>query len=117
MDQKVWSRAISDSAGLEAFHRDHRKDYMWGERTDAFVITCSGDADVQAIRSVYKRIRKGKLDEEALNERYCSNDTVPCVTMSHLVVEKGENELIDASWGVTGPGPVQRDEDTSSFVA
>jgi len=116
MDQQVWSRAISDSSGLEAYYRANRKQYMWGERTDAYIVSCSEGVDVTGVRSAHKKIRKGKLDQEALNEMYCSNDTVPCIRISHLVVEKGENELIDASWGISGPGPVQTDNGTSSFV-
>jgi peptidyl-prolyl cis-trans isomerase SurA len=116
MDQQVWSRAISDTAGLEAYHRAHRKSYMWGERADAYLITCSEGADLPGIRSVHKKIRKGKLDQEELNARFCSNDTIPCIKLTRLLVEKGENELIDASWGGSVPGPVQEEDGQSRFV-
>jgi peptidyl-prolyl cis-trans isomerase SurA len=116
MDQQVWSRAISDTAGLEAYHRANRKAYMWKERTDAYVVTCSQGADVPGVRNVYKKIRKDKLDQENLNASFCNNDTVPCISLNHHVVEKGENELIDASWGISGLGPVHEDDGKSSFV-
>lgn len=116
MDQQVWSRAISDTTGLEDFHRAHRKSYMWGERADAYVISCSEGTHISGVRSAYKKIRKGRLDQQALNEKYCNNDTIPCISMTHLVVEKGENELIDASWGISGPGPVQEEGGISTFV-
>jgi peptidyl-prolyl cis-trans isomerase SurA len=116
MDQQVWSRAISDTSGLEAYHRAHRKEYMWGERTDAYVISCGEGANVAGIRSDYKKIRKGKMDQETLNARYCNSDTVPCINLSRLLVEKGENELVDASWGLSGPGTVQEVEGKRSFV-
>ena len=116
MDQKVWSMAIEDTAGLETFYKEHRKSYMWEERTDAFVITCSEGANVSGIRSAHKKISKGKLDQEALNAKYCSSDTIPCITLTHYLVEKGENEMIDAQNGVSGPGPVIDNEETSTFV-
>jgi peptidyl-prolyl cis-trans isomerase SurA len=116
MDQQVWSKAITDTAGLEAYHKVHRKSYMWGERTDAFIVTCSEGADVSGVRSAYKKIRKGKLDQNDLNASYCSNDTIPCISLTHYLVEKGENELIDASSGVSGPGPVHEENGNSSFV-
>ena len=89
---------------------------MWEERTDAFVITCSEGANVSEIRSAHKKISKGKLDQEALNAKYCSSDTIPCITLTHYLVEKGENEMIDAQNGVSGPGPVIDNEETSTFV-
>ena len=62
MDQKVWSRAVADTTGLEAFHKDHEKDYMWGERAEALLVSCSEDADVNGVMKAWKKIMKGKLD-------------------------------------------------------
>jgi len=116
MDQKVWSMAITDTAGLETFYKEHRKSYMWEERTDAYIVQCTKGADLAGTRSAYKKIAKGKLDQEALNAKYCSSDTIPCITLTHLLVEKGENALIDAQKGVSGPGPVLEDVGSSTFV-
>ena len=116
MDQQVWSKAISDTTGLEAYHRANRKSYMWGERTDAFVVTCSEGVDITAVRNAYKKIRKGKLDQEKLNAIHCPNDTVPCITLTRHLVEKGENDMIDASAGISGPGQIVDTDGTKSFV-
>ncbi len=116
MDQKVWSMAITDTAGLETFYKEHRKSYMWEERTEAFIVTCSKETDLAGVRSAYKKIAKGKLDQEALNAKYCSSESVDCITLTHLLVEKGENALIDAQKGVSGPGPVLEDVGSSTFV-
>lgn len=116
MDQQVWSRAIADTSGLEGYHKIHRKSYMWGERTDAYVISCSEGANMSGLRSAYKKIRKGRLDQDALNERYCNNDTISCISLTRFLVEEGENELIDAGKGIKGPGPVHEKNGKSSFV-
>ncbi len=116
MDQKVWSMAITDTAGLEIFYKEHRKSYMWEERTDAYIVRSTKGADLAGTRSAYKKIAKGKLDQEALNAKYCSSDTIPCITLTRLLVEKGENALIDAQKGVSGPGPVLEDGGASTFV-
>ncbi|MEA3462623.1 MAG: peptidylprolyl isomerase [Bacteroidota bacterium] len=116
MDQRVWSVAVADTLGLEAFHKEHRKSYMWEERCDAYIVTCSEGADVAGVRSAYKKIRKGKIDQEKLNALYCSKDTIPCISLDHLLVERGENALIDERFGVAGPGPVIENEETSTFV-
>jgi peptidyl-prolyl cis-trans isomerase SurA len=41
---------------------------------------------------------------------------LPCITLVHQVVEKGENALIDERFGITGPGPVIENEKISTFV-
>jgi peptidyl-prolyl cis-trans isomerase SurA len=116
MDQKIWTRAVADSAGLESYHKEHRKDYMWEERTEAYLVSTTGEVDMAGVRSVYKKIMKGKLDQEDLNEKYCSMDTVPCITLSYLLVEEGVSDMVDARNGTTGPGPVTENGDKQNFV-
>ncbi len=116
MDKKVWTKAVADSTGLETYHKEHRKEYMWEERTEAYLVSTTGDVDMAGLRSAYKKIIKGKWDQEALNVRFCNNDTVPCITLSHLLVEKGVNEMVDARNRVTGPGPVTENGGIRSFI-
>jgi peptidyl-prolyl cis-trans isomerase SurA len=118
MDQLVWSMAVSDTLGLEAFHEAHKNDYMWQSRTDAFLIAYDEGTDVAGLRKASKKIAKGKLDEESLNAKYCSNDTIPCITLTRLLVQKDENALVDAQNGVPGPGPVVEGEgdESNSFI-
>ncbi|MEN8227239.1 MAG: peptidylprolyl isomerase [Bacteroidota bacterium] len=116
MDQRVWTKAVADSSGLTAYHQEHRDEYMWQARSDAYVVTCGEEGNLTGLRKAYKKILKGKRDEAALNSAYCSNDTIPCITLTHLLVEQGENEQVDAMKGETGLGPVEVSEGTSSFV-
>ena len=116
MDQRVWSKAVSDTLGLMAFHKEHKKDYMWQNRTDAYVVTCDENVDQARIRKAYKKILKGKLDEASLNAAFCSNDTLPCISLSRVLVEKGENEMVDALNGKPGLGPVIEQDSTFTFV-
>lgn len=116
MDQQVWTKAVSDSSGLENFYREHRKDYMWEERTEAYLVNCTEDTDMAGLRSAYKKILKGKWDEEELNRRYCRNDSLSCITLTYLLVEEGEHDMIDARMGQSGPGPVKENEDMQTFV-
>jgi len=117
MDRNVWSKAVSDSAGLAAFHQAHRNDYMWKERADALLVTCGEGCDLEGLRKASKKIMRGRLDESELNERYCTGDTVPCITLTGLLVEPGENELVDAMQHEPGIGMVTNGtEGTSSYI-
>jgi peptidyl-prolyl cis-trans isomerase SurA len=116
MDQRVWSKAMADTSGLEEFYREHRRDYMWGERTDAIIVECKDGVNVEDVADSYKKIAKGRLDQEALNEIYCSRDTIPCITLTHFLVEKGEVEMIDEHNGVPGAGPVVQNGENRTFV-
>ena len=116
MDEKVWSKAVTDTAGLEAFHRQHRNDYMWDERTEAIVVSCSEEVDMDRVRKKYKKILRGRFDQEKLNDKYCEQDSVTCITLTHLLVEEGEHEMVDALNGRTGPGPVYEEDGNRKFI-
>lgn len=116
MDQKVWTKAVVDSTGLENYHREHRKEYMWGERTEAYLVSSTGDTDMAGLRSAYKKILKGKWDQKDLNERYCYNDSLNCISLDYLLLEKGLNAMVDERKGASGPGPVTENGDSRSFV-
>ena len=54
-DQKVWSRAVQDSAGLVDFHSQNPDLFMWPERLDAGIHTCE---DAKIAKRVRKVLRK-----------------------------------------------------------
>lgn len=116
MDTMVWSKAVSDTLGLTAFHKSHKSDYMWQQRSDAIIVTCSEEANVRGVMNVYKKILKGKLDEDDLNSTYCDRDTVPCITLEEVLVEEGEHEMVDDLKGQSGLGGVGSFEDSYVFA-
>ncbi len=116
MDQKVWSKAVSDTLGLVAFHESHKNDYLWDQRYDAMILTCTENADLAGIKKAKKKIIKGRLDQEALNQAYCASDTVPCITLESILVEEGVNEQVDALGGLPGIGAVADTDGTNTFV-
>ncbi len=116
MDQKVWSKAVSDTSGLEAFHAAHRNDYMWGERSEAILVSFDKRLDAARVMKLRKKIARGKLDQQALNALFCAQDSLPCISLRTLLVEKGENEQVDALKGKPGPGKLYEGEETNSFV-
>ncbi|MFO7999239.1 MAG: peptidylprolyl isomerase, partial [Bacteroidales bacterium] len=54
-DQVVWSKAVEDSVGLNAFFQENRDRYMWEERLDVTIYSAP-DADViQQARDILSR--------------------------------------------------------------
>lgn len=99
-DENVWSKALKDTAGLEAFHNQNKAKYMWGERVEAVVYKSKDAATAKATRKmVAKRAKKGTTTEEIkaqINKSSQLNLQVEEGTFS-----KGDNESIDAvNWTV-----------------
>lgn len=116
MNIKVWTKALSDEAGLEEYFSTRRENYMWGERCDAFIVNSSEGASIEKVRKKYKKIQNGSLDADALNDKFCDNDTLACIHVARVLTEKGVYERIDKQNGIVGPGPVYSNNDTKGFV-
>lgn len=54
-DQKVWGKAMKDTAGLKQFFNNNIDDYMWDDRYDAVIYTFNTE---QAAKSGRRQIRK-----------------------------------------------------------
>jgi peptidyl-prolyl cis-trans isomerase SurA len=93
-DRKVWSKAVKDTAGLKAFYEKNKTNYMWGDRADVDIYTCSTEA---AAKLVAKGAKKGN-DYEAVTSNVNQNKKV---NDAHAVssrtgrFNKGENEYVD----------------------
>ncbi|MDA1382406.1 MAG: hypothetical protein O3A22_00745, partial [Bacteroidetes bacterium] len=61
-DNKVWSRAVRDTSGLEEYHANNTELFMWPERLDIAVYTCE---DAKLAKKVKKGVKKGD-DIEAM---------------------------------------------------
>jgi len=64
-DQKVWGKAMADTAGLQKFFKDNIKNYMWEDRLDAVVYTFNTEVEAKSGR---KAIRKAHRKNTSKNE-------------------------------------------------
>ena len=53
-DEKVWTKAVKDTVGLEKYFNEHRADYMWDERVDATIYHIRDKKDVELVSIIIK---------------------------------------------------------------
>ena len=96
-DKKVWSKAVKDTVGLHEFYEKNKLNYMWGERVEATIYTCSNASIAKEVRKLMKKI----VDDDTLMERINKSSLLNLQIKSGKFV-KGENDIIDMIKWVPG---------------
>lgn len=92
-DQKVWSRAVKDTAGLRQYYETNKTKYLWEERADVTIYKCLNDKVAMELRKLYKAGKSEKEITETLNKKSQLN-----VTVENIMYLKGENKNVDSGW-------------------
>lgn len=92
-DQMVWTKALKDTAGLKSFYESTKTSYLYPERCQASIYTCSTKDVAKKVR---KMIGKGKTDKEILTD--INNATPKPLTVDSAKYQKNDNALVDANW-------------------
>jgi peptidyl-prolyl cis-trans isomerase SurA len=92
-DEKVWSKAVKDTAGSKAFYEKNKMNYMWDERADASVYTCADEKIAKQVRSMMKKKKSEKEIVAEVNKNSQLN-----LQVESRIFNKGENEYVDKNW-------------------
>jgi len=92
-DQMVWSKALKDTAGLKSFYGIHKNEYMWPERCEASIYTCSTKEVANEVR---KMMKEKKADKDILAD--INGKTPKSLTITTNKYVKNDNTMIDANW-------------------
>ncbi len=97
-DEKVWSKAVKDTTGLEAFYETNKQNYMWGERADAVIYKCSNEKVAKKVEKLIKaKAKKGYSNEDILKQ--INKDSQLDLTIEEGKFTKEQNELVaKAKW-------------------
>ena len=100
--QVVWDKGSSDEAGLQAYFKDHQKDYAWSEpRYKGIAYHVKDKADVKAVK---KCVKKLPFDQWADKLRSTFNpDSVVRIRVEIGVFKPGDNALVDTEVFKTAP--------------
>ena len=89
-DKKVWSKAVVDTLGLQAYFDSHNSKYMWGERLVADIIMMN---DPILEKSVREEVSRAVARNKGLKE--AGVDTIPGVFIKSGVYARGDNDFTD----------------------
>lgn len=93
-DEKVWSKAVKDSTGLEAFYQEHKNEYMWGDRVDAALYSVVDEATANEVRKMLKaKKKKGYSDSDILKQ--INESSQLNLEIEHAKFSKGDNAIVD----------------------
>lgn len=100
-DEKVWSKAITDSAGLENYFKTNQDKYIWNKRVEATLYKCSDEATAVNVEKVLtKKTKKPLTNDELLNQ--FNKESQLTLTINEGKFEKGENTSVDANEWING---------------
>ena len=105
-DDKVWSKAVKDTAGLKAFHEKNRDNFMWEKRLDAEIYYCQKDSIVEPLQKVLKKkLKKGSPDKEEILKQFNANSALNLRIESDKYEKDDEKLLESITWekGLYGP--------------
>ena len=100
--QVVWDKGSSDEAGLQAYFKDHQKDYAWSEpRYKGIAYHVKEKGDVKAVK---KCVKKLPFDQWADRLRSTFNpDSVVRIRVEIGIFKPGDNALVDTEVFKTAP--------------
>lgn len=92
-DQKVWSKAVKDTLGSKEFYEKNKANYMWDERAEASVYSCS-DASIAKLVRTY--LTDNKTEKDILAD--INKDSQLNLQVETRLFSKTDNEFVDKNW-------------------
>ena len=98
----VWDKGSADEAGLQAYFKDHQKDYAWSEpHYKGIAYHVKDKADVKAVKNCVKKL---PFDQWADKLRSTFNpDSVVRIRVEIGIFKPGDNALVDTEVFKTTP--------------
>lgn len=85
-DDKVWSKAVKDTAGLQLYYETNKANYKWGDRIDASVYIC---VNAKISKATRKLVKKGQLSNDEILKKINTDSQL------NLNIESGKFEKKD----------------------
>ncbi|MEY2937879.1 MAG: hypothetical protein RL062_468 [Bacteroidota bacterium] len=98
-DQKVWTKAVKDTAGLRQFHEAHLNNYLWPDRAQIAVFTCENAKYAKQVREM---IASGNYPIESIDGEINADGQIHVKYDTGTYSEEDRPILKNFDWKATG---------------
>jgi len=122
MDKKVWTKASTDSTGLDSFYRANKGNYQWDERLNGTIIYCKTDTNLDEMtREMHKAVSKYIKTDTSLKPIEEVLEEVAVKYSGSFETQNGpflknENSITDNIKWKKGVSDIVEEEDSRIFV-
>lgn len=113
-DQKVWSKAVKDTTGMEAFFAENREKYMWGERLDVSTVSCASEKLAVKARKLALKVLSKNADPVLIESKLNKGDE-KLVSVQRKKYSKEEDQEIDKLARTPGLSETKKVGETYNF--
>ena len=92
-DDMVWSKAVRDTAGLQAFYEKNKNNYMWGERINLSTYAFEDERLLKKVTSTARKRARKPFSALKAQKLICGSDTIQCVHIEDKKLEKDDDSL------------------------
>jgi len=110
LQEKIWRRSEKDTVALEEYFNENRQNYVWKERADLIIATCTDPKKAALVKNYLKTNKNIDEIKELVNEGATIN-----VLFSKGILEIGSDKLPKDFLFLKGVSKVYND-DNSHFV-
>ncbi len=108
MDRMVWTKAVKDTTGLEAFRKNNEQKYMWADRAEAVIFNCN---EKKICDDAYKIAAKKSITE--IKEKLNKDGAKARISVIEGKYEKGQYDVVDKTNWKVGLNPITKINDSS----
>ncbi|MFT6442199.1 MAG: peptidyl-prolyl cis-trans isomerase SurA [Salibacteraceae bacterium] len=117
MDQKVWSKAVKDTIGLQAYYEANKTQHVWPDRLDAVVFNCGDKKLAKKTYKMAKKMMKSMTYNEDSLLSYINVDSQLNLKIEDEKFEKGTHDYVDRlDWSAIGFTKIQSDNEKYRFA-
>ena len=97
MDREVWSKAMTDTLGLQEFYARNTSKYMWEDRAEAHIITVTRPESLDKV----KALLDNGTPLDSLRD-VIKRDSINFAFVRHGFYQRGDNQYVDQTEWKTG---------------
>ena len=109
-DKKVWSKAVKDTTGLQAFYEKNKNNYMWEERVEATIYACANDAVAKKVAKLVKnKTKKGYTNADIL-EMINKESQLDLIIKDGKFTKEDNENIAKATWKANTTSTIKGDK-------